>query len=80
MEFISSGIGGEIKDTEVYSRGDTGHKVGGYVITDPGGTTIDVGKYIEVWRHADGKGCTKFNSDLSLPGSIAGTSPETARS
>jgi len=47
---LSSGIGVEINDIEVYASGDLGYKVGSYVITNPGGTTIDVGKYIEVWR------------------------------
>ena len=69
-EFMSSGIGGEINDTEVYASGDLGYKVGSYVITDPGGMTIDVGKYIEVWRYADGKWRMQheiFNSDMPLP-------------
>jgi len=69
-EFISSGIGGEINDIEVYASGDLGYKVGSYVITDPGGTTIDVGKYIEVWRYADGNWQMLhdiFNRDMPLP-------------
>lgn len=69
-EFMSSGIGGEINDTEVYASGDLGYKVGSYVITDPGGTTIDVGKYIEVWRHVNGKWQMThdiFNSDMPMP-------------
>ena len=70
VEFMSGGIGGGINDTEVYASGDLGYKVGAYVITDPGGTTIDVGKYVELWRRVDGKWQMThdiFNSNMSLP-------------
>ncbi len=73
VEFMSSGIGGEINDTEVYASGDLGYKVGSYVITDPGGTTIDVGKYIEVWRNVDGKWQMLhdiLNSDMPPPAPV----------
>ncbi len=52
-EFQASGIGAEIKDTEVYAHGDDGYTVGTYTITDAGGATIDEGKYVVIWRHAD---------------------------
>ncbi len=78
-EFLSSGIGGGINDTEVYASGDLGYKVGSYAITDPGGTTIDVGKYVEIWRHVDDKWQMThdiFNSDMSLPAPPSAPSPE----
>ena len=70
VDFMSGGIAGGINDIEVYASGDLGYKVGTYVITDPGGKTIDVGKYVEIWRHVDGKWQLShdiFNSDMSLP-------------
>ncbi len=79
VAFLSSGVGGGIKDTEVYASGDLGYKSGSYVITDPGGTTIDVGKYIEVWRHVDGRWQMThdiFNSDMALPEPPAPPPPE----
>jgi len=66
-EFQASGIGIEIKDTEVYAQGDVGYKVGTFTATDPGGATIDEGKYVEIWRHVDGKWQLHrdiWNSDL----------------
>ena len=52
-EFLASGIGGEISDTEVYAQGDLGYKVGTYTLTDANGATIDDGKYVEIWRRVD---------------------------
>jgi uncharacterized protein (TIGR02246 family) len=54
-EFLASGISGEIQDTEAYAHGDVGYKVGRYSITDAGGTIVDEGKYVEVWRRVDDK-------------------------
>ena len=54
-DFQAGGIGGEIKDTEVYAHGDDGYTVGAYTVTDAGGATIDEGKYVVIWRHVDGK-------------------------
>ncbi len=54
-EFQADGIGAEIKDTEVYALGDVGYTVGTYTATDAGGATIDEGKYVLIWRYADGK-------------------------
>ncbi len=54
-DFQASGIGGEIKDTDVYAYGDDGYTVGAYTTSDAGGATIDKGKYIVIWRHVDGK-------------------------
>jgi uncharacterized protein (TIGR02246 family) len=52
-EFLASGIGGEIQDTEVYAHGDLGYKVGRYSITDADGAVVDEGKYVEIWREVD---------------------------
>ena len=52
---LASSISVGLKDTEVYAHGDVGYKVGTYTVSDAGGATIDEGKYVEVWRHADGK-------------------------
>ena len=75
-DFQASGISGEIKDTEVYAHGDVGYKIGTYTVTDPGGATIDEGKYVEIWRHVDGKWQMYrdiWNSELPLPGVAAQT-------
>jgi ketosteroid isomerase-like protein len=69
-EFLASGIGGQIDDAEVYANGDVGYKVGTYMVTDPAGAPIDVGKYVEIWRYANGKWQMRhdiFNSDMPLP-------------
>ncbi len=54
-DFQASGIGAEIKDTEVYAHGDDGYIVGVYTVTDAGGATIDEGKYVVIYRNVDGK-------------------------
>ncbi len=54
-DFQASGIGAEIKDTEVYAHGDDGYTVGVYTVTDAGGATIDEGKYVVIYRNVDGK-------------------------
>ncbi len=69
-ETIASGIGGEGKDSEVYAHGDVGYTVGTFTVTDAGGATIDEGKYVEIWRHIDGKWQMHrdiWNSNLPLP-------------
>ncbi len=54
-EFHASGIGVEIRDTEVYAHSDLGYTVGTLIATDAGGATIDEGKYVVIWRNVDGK-------------------------
>jgi len=54
-DFIASGGGVRITDAEAYAHGDVGYKIGTYSITDSGGASVDEGKYVEVWRHADGR-------------------------
>jgi len=69
-EFQATGNGAEISDAEVYANGDVGYKVGTYMITDPTGAPLDVGKYVEIWRHIDGRWQMLhdiYNSDMPLP-------------
>jgi uncharacterized protein (TIGR02246 family) len=69
-EFQASGIGAEITDTEVYAYSDLGYTVGTFIATDAGGATIDEGKYVVIWRNADGKWQMHrdiWNSSLPLP-------------
>ena len=54
-DFLATGTGVEIKDTEVYAHGDDGYTVGVYTVTDAGGATIDEGKYVVIYRNVDGK-------------------------
>ena len=54
-EALVSGINGVAKDTEVYAHSDLGYTVGTYTATEAGGTTIDEGKYVIIWRNVDGK-------------------------
>ncbi len=53
-EPLASGIGVNLEDTEVYAHGDVGYRVGTYTNIDPGGATVDEGKYVEIWRQVDG--------------------------
>ena len=69
-ESFAAGISGEGKDNEVYAHGDVGYTVGTFTATDADGATIDEGKYVEIWRHADGKWQMHraiWNSNLPLP-------------
>jgi len=78
-DFQASGIGGEIKDTEVYAHGDDGYTVGAYTVSDAGGTTIDEGKYVVIWRHVDGKWQMHrdiWNSNLPLAAQEPEPEPE----
>jgi ketosteroid isomerase-like protein len=68
--FLAAGVGGQINDTEVYAVGDVGYKAGTYMVTDSAGAPIDVGKYVEIWRHKNGKWQLLhdiYNSDMPLP-------------
>ncbi len=67
--FMATGGGVTITDAEAYAHGDVGYKIGTYNITDPDGASVDVGKYIELWRHVDGRWQMHrdiWNSDLPL--------------
>jgi ketosteroid isomerase-like protein len=53
---LDSGIGAlALKTLEVFGRARTATEVGEYELRDKAGKVIDHGKYIVVWRHADGK-------------------------
>jgi len=68
-ELLASGIGVNLEDTEVYAHGDVGYRVGTYTNIDPGGATVDEGKYVEIWRQVDGDWQTShviWNSNLPL--------------
>ncbi len=74
--FQATGMAIEIQDNDAYAHGDVGYKIGSFTIVDADGTTIDVGKYVEIWRHIDGKWQMYrdiFNSDLALPAAEADT-------
>jgi uncharacterized protein (TIGR02246 family) len=52
---MGAGVAGvSLKTLEVYSAGMTATEVGEYDLTDKSGKKIDHGKYIVVWRKADG--------------------------
>jgi|SRR5580692_6172756 uncharacterized protein (TIGR02246 family) len=44
-----------LKTLEVFGHGPTATEVGEYELRDKAGKVLDHGKYIVVWRHADGK-------------------------
>ena len=53
---LDSGIAGiGLKTIEVYGHGSTATEVGEYELRDKAGKAVDHGKYIVIWRHADGK-------------------------
>ena len=69
-DFMASGSSAAISDTEVNANGDIGYKVGTYMMTDPAGAPLDVGKYVEVWHYIDGRWQMLhdiYNSDMPLP-------------
>ncbi len=78
-ESFAAGIGGEGKDTDVYAHGDVGYTVGTFTATDADGATIDEGKYVEIWRHVDGKWQLHrniWNSNLPLAAQEPEPEPE----
>lgn len=68
-EFLDDGMDpGVATVTDVYAHGDVGYDVGTYAVTDSRGA-IDMGKYVRIWRHGDGKWQLHhviWNSDLPL--------------
>ncbi len=52
---IDSGVKGVTLTTlEVEAAGDTAYEVGTYQLTGDGGTALDSGKYVVVWKREDG--------------------------
>ncbi len=59
---------------EVERRGDSIYEVGKYILVDAGGTEIDRGKYIVIWKKEEGKWKLHrdiWNSSMPIPGSAA---------
>ena len=59
----------EIREVEVH--GDTAIEVGEYTLHGEGGTELDAGKYIVIWKRKDGRWKLHrdiFNSSLPAPG------------
>jgi uncharacterized protein (TIGR02246 family) len=59
----------EIREVEVH--GDTVIEVGEYTLHGEGGTELDAGKYIVIWKRKDGRWKLHrdiFNSNLTAPG------------
>src|SRR5271156_4539590 len=53
---LDSGVGAVgLKTLEVFGHGPTATEVGEYELRDKSGKTLDHGKYIVVWQHADGQ-------------------------
>ncbi len=44
-----------LKTIEVFGHGSTATEVGEYELRDKAGKVLDQGKYIVIWKHADGK-------------------------
>lgn len=68
--FSDSGLAGVIEDTETYTQGDLGYKLGRYTMADADGSVVDEGKYIEIWQQTDGEWQLHrdiFNSDRAAP-------------
>ncbi len=53
---MDAGIrGARLETREVESHGETAYEVGQYTLTGNGGQTLDVGKYIVIWKREDGQ-------------------------
>ena len=68
--FIDTGVKASLTAIEITVEGDMGYKVGTFRILDAGGSELDHGKYIEVWRFMDGKWQFHrdiWNSSVALP-------------
>ena len=49
---IEAGLTGSLATTEAMAAADLGYRVGTFILQAPEGSTVDRGKYIEVWRKA----------------------------
>ena len=53
---IDAGVRGlALTTVEVEEHGDTAHEVGKYSLTGDGGKALDTGKYVVIWKHAQGR-------------------------
>jgi len=61
-EFIDAGLGGELTTIEAVVAGDLGYRVGTFTLHTEDGTTVDQGKFIELWRKVGGE--WKITADM----------------
>ncbi len=69
-EMVAAGLKGELEAIEAVSAGDVGYVVGTYSLRGPDGAAVDRGKYVEIWRRADGAWRIQndiWNSDMPAP-------------
>lgn len=60
----------EIVSLESPSQGDTGYNLGTFTVKDANGTVVDTGKFIEIWKRANGEWklyADIYNSDVPPP-------------
>lgn len=73
---IGAGLGGELTSVEAGVAGDIGYNVGTYTLTAEG-TTVDKGKFMEIWRRSDNGEWRItndiWNSDMPSASAEAGT-------
>jgi len=69
---ITSGVKGATLTTlDVDGQGDTAYEVGKYALTGEGGTVLDNGKYVVVWKREQGKWLLHrdiWNSSMPMSG------------
>ncbi len=49
-EMIAAGLTADLQTLDAAVAGDIGYRVGTYALSAPDGSTVDRGKYIELWR------------------------------
>lgn len=72
---IEAGLTGELTTIESVVSGELGYHVGSYVLRTADDQPADRGKFIEIWRLADGEWKISndiFNSDLPAPDAFRG--------
>jgi len=70
QEFAVADVAIELEDLEIKIEGDLGYKAGRYRVHAQDGVLIDRGKYIEIWRKADGQWLIHrdiWNSSMPAP-------------
>lgn len=60
---IGAGLGGTLTTIEARECGDIGYNVGLYSLADPSGTSVDRGKFVEIWRR-DTDGMWRISNDI----------------
>ena len=67
---LDMGLKATLETVELETHGDTAIEVGRYTLEGEGGQTLDEGKYLVVWKQADGQWKLHrdiFNSSLPVP-------------